>query len=148
MKLILKQDVDNLGESGEIVDVKDGYGRNYLIPKGFAIHATESTIRAVQEEKRQQSRKIEAKRENADKLAQQLAEVSVTISVKAGEDGKIFGTVTSQQLTDALNEKGFDLDRRKVTIDGDVKSLGEYTATVDLHAEVKAQVKFWVVKAD
>lgn len=148
MKLILKQDVDKLGDAGDIVMVKDGYGRNFLIPTGKAILATAGAVRALEEEKRQRSRKIEATVKNAQQLAAQIEAVSVTISVTAGEDGKIFGTVTTQQLADALTEKGFEIDRRKVSLDSDVKSLGEYTATVDVFKEIKANLKFWVVKAD
>jgi large subunit ribosomal protein L9 len=148
MKLILKQDVEKLGEAGEIVTVKDGYGRNYLIPQGFAIMATDSALRAIEEENRQRSRKIEATIQNAQKLADQIEKISITISVTAGEDGKIFGTVTTQQLADAVNEKGFNIDRKKINIDTDVKNLGEYTATVDIFKDIKATLKFWVVKAD
>lgn len=148
MKLILKEDVEKLGEAGELVTVKDGYGRNYLIPQGYAVMATDGAIRAYEEEQRQRSRKIEATIQNAQKLADQLEKVSVTITVTAGEDGKIFGTVTTQQLADAVNEKGFDIDRRKITIDSDVKNLGEYTATVNILKDINATLKFWVVKAD
>jgi len=142
MKLILKQDVEKLGDAGEVVNVKDGYGRNYLIPTGKATLATPGAIRAIEEETRQRSRKIEATVKNAQQLAAQIEGTSVTVSVTAGEDGKIFGTVTTQQLADALNEKGFDIDRRKVAIDTDVKNLGEYTATVDVFKEIKASLKF------
>lgn len=148
MKLILKEDVEKLGEAGELVTVKDGYGRNYLIPQGYAVMATDGAIRAYEEEQRQRSRKIEATIQNAQKLADQLEKVSVTITVTAGEDGKIFGTVTTQQLADAVNEKGFDIDRKKITIDSDVKNLGEYTATVNILKDINATLKFWVVKAD
>ncbi|MCC5933213.1 MAG: 50S ribosomal protein L9 [Candidatus Cyclonatronum sp.] len=148
MKLILKQDVEKLGAAGEIVTVKDGYGRNYLVPQGYAVLATPGAIRSVQEEARQKARKADATKVQAEEVARQIAETSLTISVTAGEDGKIFGTVTNQMLGDALTEKGFNIDRRKITIDSDVKNLGEFTATIDLHTEVKATLKFWVVKED
>lgn len=148
MKLILKQDVEKLGAAGEIVTVKDGYGRNFLVPKGYAVLATPGAVRAVQEEARQKSRKADATKAQAQEVARQIAETSLTISVTAGEDGKIFGTVTNQMLGDALTDKGFNIDRRKITIDSDVKNLGEFTATIDLHTEVKATLKFWVVKED
>lgn len=146
MKIILKQDVQNLGEAGQVVKVKDGFGRNFLIPKGMAVIATPGAIRAVEEEARQRSRKVEANIKTAQDLAAQIEGTSVTIAVTAGEDGKIFGTVTTQQLADALNEKGFSIDRRKVTIDSEVKMLGEYTATVDVFSNIHASLKFWVVK--
>lgn len=145
MKLVLKQDVENLGEAGEIVTVKPGFGRNYLIPQGKAILATKSTLKAAEEEIRQASRKIEAKLKAAKDLAEKLTATSVTISVTAGEDGKIFGTVTTQQVADALTEKGFDIDRRKITLE-DVKSLGEYKAGVHIQGDIRADVNVWVVK--
>jgi len=148
MKIVLKEDVEKLGEAGEVVTVKDGFGRNYLIPTGKAIMATPGAIRAIEEEARQRSRKVEATIQNAQQLASQLEGTSITVSMTAGEDGKIFGTVTTQQLTDALNEKGFDIDRKKVSIDEDVKTLGEYTASIDVFKDIKATLKFWVVKAD
>ncbi|AXJ01916.1 LSU ribosomal protein L9P [Cyclonatronum proteinivorum] len=148
MKLILKQDVEKLGAAGEIVTVKDGYGRNYLVPQGYAVLATPGAVRAVQEEARQKARKADATKAQAEEVARQISETSLTISVTAGEDGKIFGTVTNQMLGDALTDKGFNIDRRKITIDTDVKNLGEFTATIDLHTEVKATLKFWVVKED
>lgn len=145
MKLVLKQDVENLGEAGQIVTVKDGYGRNYLIPKGVAVVASKGAIKAAEEESKQASKKREARLNAAQELATKLSSVSVTVSVTAGEDGKIFGTVTTQQVTDALNDKGFDIDRKKVTLD-DVKALGEYTAVVQVQGDIKAEVKVWVVK--
>lgn len=148
MKLILKQDVEKLGEAGEIVTVKDGYGRNYLVPQGYAIFATPGAIANAEEVKRQQTRKIQATKAYAEDLAQKIQNTPVMISVKAGEDGKIFGTVTNQNLADALAEKGFEIDRRKIELNQDVKTLGEFTATVDLHAEVKAELKFWAVKEE
>ncbi|MCC5926693.1 MAG: 50S ribosomal protein L9 [Bacteroidetes bacterium] len=145
MKLVLKQDVENLGEAGEIVTVKDGYGRNFLIPQGKAIVASKGAIKAAEEELKQASKKREAKIQAAQQLAEKLSNASVTISVTAGEDGKIFGTVTTQQVADALTEKGFEIDRKKITLD-DVKALGEYTASVHIQGEIRAEVKVWVVK--
>ncbi|KPP96043.1 MAG: LSU ribosomal protein L9 RplI [Bacteroidetes bacterium HLUCCA01] len=145
MKLVLKQDVENLGEAGEIVTVKDGYGRNYLIPQGLAVVASKGAMKAAEEELKQASKKREAKLAVAKELAEKLSAVSVTVSVTAGEDGKIFGTVTNQNIADALTDKGFDIDRKKISID-DVKALGEYTASVHIQGEIKADVKVWVVK--
>ncbi|MCH8566612.1 MAG: 50S ribosomal protein L9 [Balneolales bacterium] len=146
MKLILKQDVEKVGSAGDIVTVKDGFGRNYLVPQGMAVYATAGAIRSTEEVKKQKSRKLQATKSHADELAIQIQNISVTISVTAGEDGKIFGTVTNQMLADQLNERGFDIDRRKISLDQEVKQLGEFTATIDLHSEVKASLKFWVVK--
>ncbi len=147
MQVILKEDVEKLGLAGEVVDVKDGYGRNYLIPTGKAVLATSSARKAVD---RQMKKVLDQRLADLDKskeLAEELKGTNVTIAVKAGEEGKIFGTVTNVQIAEALKEKGFEIDRRKIQIDEDVKQLGEYTATINLHEEVKASLTFWVVKA-
>lgn len=147
MKLVLKADVSNLGSAGDVVEVKDGFGRNYLIPQGKAIVATKGAVRAAEEDHRQASKKREATVNASKALSERLSNTSVTVSVTAGEDGKIFGTVTTQQITDALKEKGFDLDRKRVSIE-DVKALGEYIATVQVQGEIRAEVKVWVVKSE
>jgi large subunit ribosomal protein L9 len=147
MKLVLKADVENLGSAGDVVEVKDGYGRNYLIPQGMALVATKGAVKAADEEHRQASKKREASVNASKELAAKLSNVSLTVSVTAGEDGKIFGTVTTQQIADVLKDKGFDIDRRNITIE-DVKALGEYVATVKVHGDIKAEVKVWVVKSE
>lgn len=147
MKLVLIEEVENLGSAGDVVTVKDGYGRNFLIPQGKAIVATKGAVKSIEENNRQAYKKREALIQASKSTAEKLASTSVTISVTAGEDGKIFGTVTTQMVADALTEKGFEIDRRKVTID-DVKALGEYTATVHVQGDIKADVKVWVVKSE
>jgi large subunit ribosomal protein L9 len=148
MKLILQEDVKKLGSAGEVVDVKDGYGRNYLIPQGKARIATESKLKEIEEVKRQARRRAELTVERAKEMANELEKISVTLPVKTGEEGKIFGTVTNQDIADALEERGFDIDKRKISVDQDVNELGEYTATVDLIGEIKPTIKVWVVKGD
>ncbi len=148
MQVILKQDVEKLGLAGELVDVKDGYGRNYLIPTGKAVLATEGARKAVDNQLKKVLEQRKAELEQAKELSQQLQGINVTIAVKAGEKGRIFGTVTNAQIADALKEKGFDIDRRKIQIDEHVKELGEHTATINLHEEVKVNLTFWVVKAE
>ena len=147
MKLVLIGEVENLGSAGDIVTVKDGYGRNFLIPQGKAIVATKGAVKSIEENNKQAFKKREALLKEAKSTADKLASSSVTISVNAGEDGKLFGTVTNVQVADALNEKGFEVDRRKVTID-DVKHLGEYVASVQVQGDIKADVKVWVVKSE
>ncbi|MFO8028339.1 MAG: 50S ribosomal protein L9 [Cyclonatronaceae bacterium] len=147
MQVILKEDVEKLGLAGEVVDVKDGYGRNYLIPKGKAVLATPSARKAVDQQMKKVLEQRLAELEKAKEIAEALQGTNVTVAVKAGEEGKIFGTVTNVQIAEALKEKGFDIDRRKIQIDEDVKQLGEYTATINLHEEVKSSLTFWVVKA-
>lgn len=147
MKLVLIDEVENLGSAGDVVTVKDGYGRNFLIPQGKAIVATKGAVKSIEENNKQAFKKREALLKEAKSTSEKLAATSVTISVNAGEDGKLFGTVTNVQVADALNEKGFEVDRRKVTID-DVKHLGEYVATVQVQGDIKAEVKVWVVKSE
>lgn len=148
MKLILKEDVEKLGSAGDLVDVKPGYGRNYLIPQAKAVMATEGAIKEYENLKREAELRAELSVEAAKELAQQLETISVTIPVTVGEDEKIHGTVTNIQIAEALEERDILIDRRKISIDQDIKTLGEYTATIDLMGELKPQVKVWVVKED
>jgi large subunit ribosomal protein L9 len=148
MKVILKEDVDKLGSAGELVDVKPGYGRNYLIPQAKAVLATEGAIRHYENMKREAELRAELTVEAAKELAQQLEATSVTIPVIVGEDDKIHGTVTNIQVAEALEERDILIDRRKITIDQDIKTLGEYTATVNLMGDLSPKVKVWVVKED
>jgi large subunit ribosomal protein L9 len=148
MKIILVQDVDNLGSKGDVLTVKDGFGRNYLIPRQMAIIANKSNLAQNEEMMRQSVRKREGNRNAQLALAEQLKSVKLTIAVKTGEDDRIFGTVTTQQIADLLSEKGFNIDRKKISLNDDIKALGEYTATVNLFADIKPVVTFWVVKAE
>lgn len=148
MKLILKEDVEKLGSAGDLVDVKPGFGRNYLIPQGKAVLATQGAIRQFEHLKREAALRAELSVEAAKELSQQLETTSVTIPVTVGEDDKIHGTVTNIQVAEALEERGILVDRRNITLDQDIKSLGEYTATVNVLGDLKPQVKVWVVKED
>lgn len=145
MDIILKQDVKNLGEKDEVVKVKPGYGRNFLIPKGYAILATESARKVLAENLKQAQFKQDKIRKDADEIATRLEGVKLTIGAKAGESGKIFGAINTIQVADALKKQGFDVDRRRITFNEDPKFVGEYTATLNLHKEVKVQVPFEVV---
>src|SRR6201996_8762408 len=145
MDVILKQDVKNLGDKDDVVSVKPGYGRNYLLPKGYAILATESARKVLAENLKQAQFKQEKIRKDADDIAARLEGVKLTIGAKAGESGKIFGAINTIQVADALKKEGFDVDRRKITFDTDPKMLGEYTANINLHKEVKVKVPFEVV---
>lgn len=146
MKVILRKNFDQLGKVGDVVNVKDGYARNYLIPRQIAYQATAGNIRALEEEKKQIQKREAKEFEEAQKLAAELENVSVSIPVKVGEEDKIFGTVTSQMIVDALKEKGFEIDKRKVEITEQIKSLGIYTVAIKLHTNVTASVKTWVVR--
>ena len=141
MKVILLEDVDNLGEEGTIVSVKNGYGRNFLIPKRLARLATKNTVKAWEEERRQASRKLSKRKEDATALAAEIAKVEVVIQAKVGEENRIFGSITAQQIADGLASHGVTADRRKIELQDEIKVLGVYTASVKVHPEVVAQVK-------
>ena len=148
MKIVLTEDVDKLGEEGEVVEVKDGYARNYLIPQGKARYATDGYLRHVKEIKKQAARKAELNEEQAQELADTLKATSVTIPVQTGEGDKIHGSITNADIADALAERDIHIDRRKISLDDDVRSLGEYTATVNLLGDLNPTLKVWVVKGD
>jgi len=145
MEIILKEDIKGLGYKNDVVTVKPGYGRNYLIPKGAATQATASAKKVVAENVKQAAHKAEKLKGDALAIAEKLAVLTIEIKAKVGDSGKIFGAVTSLQLSDVLKEKGFSIDRKKISFKGDVKEVGEYTASVDLHKEVKQELKFKVV---
>lgn len=144
MKVLLLQDVEKLGLEGEVVTVRDGYGRNYLIPKGLAIEATPGVLKDLEERQRQQVRKLARLREEAERMAQELAKIEVIIRAKVGEENRIFGTVTATQVADYLTQRGFKIDRRRIEMPEDIRMLGIYTAHVKLHPEVVAQIKIRV----
>ena len=145
MKIILKHDVKALGYKDDIVSVKDGYARNFLIPKGMAVVANESNMKVLQENLRQAAFKQEKIKQDAEKLAGKLNGVSIKLGAKAGANDKIFGSITSLQISQALKNEGFEVDRRKIVLDQDIKTLGVYTATVNLHREHSVQVNVEVV---
>ncbi len=144
MEIILLTDIANLGYKDDIVDVKQGYGRNYLIPQGYAILATPSARKVVAENLRQRAHKEAKLKAEAEEIAAQLAEVKLTIGAKTSSTGKIFGSVNSIMISESLKEKGFDIDRKKIVLK-DVKEIGTYTALIKLHREVKVDVEFEVV---
>lgn len=148
MKLILKEDVEKLGSAGDLVEVKPGYGRNYLIPQGKAVMATPGAVKEYEALQREAELRAELTVEKAKELADQLETTSVTIPASVGEDDKIHGTVTNIDVANALEERDILIDRRKISIDQDIKTLGEYTATVDLLGDLNPQIKIWVVKED
>jgi large subunit ribosomal protein L9 len=144
MEIILKTDIAGLGYKNDIVAVKPGYGRNYLIPQGFATLATESARKVVAENTRQAAHKAEKVKNDALTIAEGIGDMVLTIAAKAGESGRIFGRVTNTQIAEALHQKGFEIDRKKISVD-DIKELGSYEAIIDLHKDVKHKVKFEVV---
>jgi large subunit ribosomal protein L9 len=146
MKVILRKEHEKLGQIGSVVEVKNGYARNFLIPKGLAYPATDGSMRALTEEKKQAEQRRLKESKAAEKLAAQLEKVSITLQMKVGEDEKLFGSVTSQMIADALKEKGFDMDKRIIDLEEPIKALGIYTVSVKLHQNVAGKVKVWVVR--
>jgi len=144
MKVILLRDMDNLGAQGEIVDVKNGYGRNYLIPNQIARLATDSAVRAIEEERRQQARKLAQRQEDAENLARQIESLELVVTAKVGEESRIFGTITAQNISDALASEGITIERKHIELNEEIKTLGVYSASVRVHSEVSATVKFRV----
>ncbi|MCF6353363.1 MAG: 50S ribosomal protein L9 [Cyclobacteriaceae bacterium] len=145
MEVILKLDIPGLGYKYDTVNVKPGYGRNFLIPQGQAILANKSNRKMIDENIRQAAHKAEKMKSDAQELANGLEALTIKIGTKAGENGKIFGAVTSNQVAEIFKTNGFDVDRRRVSFKGEIKTVGEYEATVDLHREVKATINFSVV---
>jgi len=144
MKVILKENMKNLGHQGDVVEVKNGYANNYLFPRGYAIMATASNLKMHEENNRQGALKREKMKADAQSLAEQLKEMSITIATKAGANGKIFGSITPLQISQSLKAKGFEIDRRKIEIN-DVKMLGTYEATLNLHRDVTVNISVEVV---
>lgn len=143
MEIILKQDIPNLGQKDDIITVKNGYARNYLIPKGMALNATASAKKVHNEILSQRAHKEAKLREEAEKLAKKLETVSLNIGAKTSTKGKIFGSVNTIQLSEALLEKGFEIDRKNISIKEDlIKEVGSYTASVKLHRDVHVDINF------
>ncbi|MDG5798776.1 50S ribosomal protein L9 [Marinilabiliaceae bacterium ANBcel2] len=145
MEIILKEDVTNLGHKDDIVSVKPGYARNFLIPKGVAVLATESARKVNAENQKQRAHKEEKLRAAAAELAEQIEGKKLTIGAKASSTGKIFGSVTSIQIAEALEKEGFSIERKNIAIKDSVKEVGTYSATIKLHRDVKISIEFEVV---
>lgn len=145
MKIILKEDIANLGYKDDVVEVKSGYGRNYLIPTGKAIIANASTLKQLAEDQKQRAHKLAKIKADAEALAASLEGVKLTIGAKTSSTGTIFGSVNSIQISEALQKAGFEIDRKLIVIKNPVKEVGEYNATLNLHKEVSVEVPFEVV---
>jgi len=147
MKIILKQDHDILGAAGEIKEVKDGYARNYLIPRGIAMAVTPSNLKAFEEIKRQKSRKVQKEIEEAKKLSSDLSNLTLNVNVKTAEDEKIYGSVTAQMIYNMLKEKGYEnIERKKILLSEHIKTLGEHFVEIKLHTNVVAKLRILVEK--
>lgn len=146
MEIILKQDLNNIGYKDEIVTVKNGFARNYLIPKGYAVNATASVKKAHLEILKQKAHKEDKIKDEASKIAEKLKELTLSIGAKTSSKGKIFGSVNTIQISAALKEKGFEIDRKNITFKEElIKEVGTYTAIIKLHKEIQAEVPFEII---
>lgn len=145
MKVILLEDVRGSGKNGEVVNVSDGYARNMLIPRGLAIEATPQNIKQLEKKKEAARKKYEEDKAEALELKKKLEEVTVTVRAKTGKDGKVFGSVTNKDIQDALKEMGYDVDKKKIQLDGPIKTVGETSVQVKLFSEVSGKIKVNVV---
>lgn len=147
MKVILRQEVEKLGTMGEVVSVKDGYARNFLIPRGMAYYASPKALRMLEAEKKQYQSRMDKLKMEAEELSSKLSEVQITIPMQVGEEDRIFGSVTNQMIAQELSDRGYSIERRSIIMDEPIKSLGIFDVKVKLHPEVIATIKVWVISA-
>jgi large subunit ribosomal protein L9 len=146
MEVILRQAVENLGKPGDLVAVKAGYARNYLIPRGFALAANEGNKKRIEQQKARLEAAENERRGVAQQLADRLEQVSLTFSARVGEEEKLFGSVTAADIAQQLHAQGFEIEKRQVDLHEPIKSLGVYRIPIKLHADVKPEVRVWVIK--
>ena len=145
MQVILRDKIENLGNAGDVVEVKPGYGRNYLIPKGLAYEATQANVRRMEAERAAQGRKDAETLSEARQRAAAIEGVSLTFHARAGQEGKLFGSITSADIADKLAEQGVQIDRRTIELDEPIKALGVTSVPVRLHPQVRPEIKVWVI---
>ncbi|HEY0779842.1 MAG TPA: 50S ribosomal protein L9 [Gemmatirosa sp.] len=146
MEVILRQAVDSLGHPGDVVTVSNGYARNYLLPRGVAFPATEGNKKRIQQEKARLEAAETARRDSAQQLADRLAEVSITFAARVGEEGKLFGSVTAADIAQQLEAQGHHVERRMIDLHDPIRALGVYRVPIRLHADVRPEIKVWVIK--
>jgi len=145
MQVILREDVKSLGQMGVVVNVKEGYARNFLIPKGLAVEANVKNVKELEHEKRKIQERAKKLRTGAEGLAARISETTLTIKAKAGEEEKLFGSVTAMDIAEALKTAGLDVDKKKIVLDEPIRRLGNYTVSVKIHSDVSAQLNIQVV---
>jgi large subunit ribosomal protein L9 len=148
MQVILQKDYEQLGKILEVVNVKDGFARNYLFPRGIAVPASEGNKRALEETRKMNGKKEEKRQRVAQEKARSLEKVPCTIKVKVGEEDRLFGSVTNQDIAEFLSREGYEIERQNIILEEPIKQLGVYTVTVKLYKDVSAQLKVWVVKEE
>jgi large subunit ribosomal protein L9 len=146
MKVILTEEIEAIGQPGDLLTVKDGYARNYLLPNNKAVHATTQNMKQLEHQKRFVGEKLSKIKSEAEKLAKKLGQISCTITKPAGEEDKLFGSVTSADICESLKNEGIEFDKKKISLDAPLKELGIFNIPVKLHPEITATLKVWVVK--
>lgn len=146
MKIILKEDVKSIGSMGQTVDVSDGFARNYLVPRGLAVEANVKNIKSLEHEKKVIQEKARKVKNSVQDLADRLANMTVVIKTKAGEEGKLFGSVTTMDIAEQLKNQGIEIDKKKISLDEPIKRLGTYAVNLKLHSEITAQVNIQVIE--
>ena len=146
MKVILKEDVKSIGSMGQVVDVSDGFARNYLVPRGLAVEANVKNIKSLEHEKKVIQEKARKVKNSVQDLADRLANITVVIKTKAGEEGKLFGSVTTMDIAEQLKNQGIEIDKKKISLDEPIKRLGTYAVNLKLHSEITAQVNMQVIE--
>lgn len=148
MQVILRDRLENLGDAGEVVTVKPGYARNYLIPKGLAYEATDANLRRIERERAQVVKRAADQLQSARQRAASIEGVSVTFNARAGDEGRLFGSITTADIAAKLAEQGIEIDRKQIQLDEPIKALGVFSVPVRLHADVRPEVKVWVIKEE
>jgi len=148
LRIILREDLKNVGKCGEVVEVKAGYARNYLIPRNLAISATKGNLKAIEQVVQQKTQRDNKSRRKDERLKAEIEKISVTAEVAVGEEDKVFGSVTTQNITDLLKVRGFEINRHKIELKEPLKALGVYTIPIKISPEVEANLKLWVVKKE
>lgn len=146
MKVILKEDVRNIGKMGDIVNVADGHARNYLVPKGLALEANMKNIKSLEHEKRIIQEKAKKLKNVAQYLAEKISTISLTMKAKAGDEGKLFGSITTMDIADALKNEGIEVDKKKISLEEPIKRLGSYSVNVKIHPEISTQLTIQVIE--
>jgi large subunit ribosomal protein L9 len=148
MKVILRKDVENLGEMGEVVTVKDGFARNYLIPREMAYYASEGSIKRLEVEKKQYEKRLALEKVKAEEIASKIADIQVSVAMKVGDEGRLYGSVTPQMIANELALRGYDIDKRNIVIEDPIKTLGVFDVKAKLHPEVISTLKVWVISEE
>jgi large subunit ribosomal protein L9 len=146
MKVILREDVRNIGSMGQIIDVADGFGRNYLVPRGLAVEANTKNIKSLEHEKKVIQEKAKKIRNQAQDLAGKISNTTLVIKAKAGEEGKLFGSVTTMDVAEQLKKAGFDIDKKKISMEEPIKRIGSHTVKIKIHPEIATEVKVEVIE--